>query len=131
MAIIKGYFDEFHSPECKIEKIEFLGEDLIVNIKSELEVYPPHLLAEKHKFLDPCKVEFKSIKYSRQTFNKYDQKTGKYKKEEQEFIREFSQGVKPNIKYKEYFIEGFLLNPKGWVTFDIIAEEFYLDKLKD
>jgi len=130
MAIIKGYFDEFNFPECKIEKFEFIGEDLIVNIKSELAVYPPHPLAGKHKFLDPCKVEFQNIKYSRQTFNEYDDKTGKYK-EEQEFIREFSQGVKPNIKYEEYFIDGFLLNPKGWVTFEIIAEEFYFDNLKD
>jgi hypothetical protein len=53
-------------------------------------------------------------------------------KKEQEFITEFSAGVTSNIEYEEYCIEGFLLNPKkGWVTFDIIAEEFYLDDLKD
>jgi hypothetical protein len=65
MAIIKGYFDEFHFSEFKIEKFEFIGENLIVNIKSEVAVYPPHPLADKHKFLAPCKVEFKKIKYSR------------------------------------------------------------------
>lgn len=130
MAIIKGYFDEFHFSECKIERIEFIGEDLIVNIKSELEIYPPHPLSDKHKFFDPCKVVFKNIKYLQQTLDEYDEKTGKYKKD-QEFIREYSHGLKPNIKYEEYSIEGFLLNPKGWVTLDIIGEEFYFDNLKD
>jgi hypothetical protein len=132
MAIIKGYFEEFHFPECKIENFEFIGDNLIVNIKSELAVYPPHPLADKHKFLDPCKVEFKNIKYSRQTFDEYDEEAREYNKEEQEFITEFSPGVTSNIEYEGYSIEGFLLNPKkGWVTFDIIAEEFYFDDLKD
>jgi len=89
-------------------------------------------LADKHKFLDPCKVEFKNIKYSRQTFDEYDEEAREYNKEEQEFITEFSPGVTSNIEYEGYSIEGFLLNPKkGWVTFDIIAEEFYCDDLKD
>lgn len=80
MAIIKGYFDEFHFSEFKIENFEFIGENLIVNIQSELAVYPPHPLADKHKFLAPCKVEFKNIKYSRQTFDEYDEEAREYKK---------------------------------------------------
>ena len=131
MTIIRGYFDDLHFPECKIQSFEFHGRDLIVNIKSGLEIYPPHPLSVSQSFEEPCKLVIKGVKFSRQSFNEYDEHLKHYEPAK-EFTNkhELNSTAKPD-SCEEYLIEGFLLNPKGWLTWDIFAEDFYLDDLKD
>jgi len=69
------------------------------------------------------------MKHLRRGFCKYDEKSKQYKKE-QKLIAEFNQESDSNRQYKDYGIEGFLLNPLGWLDFEIIAEEFYFDDLR-
>ncbi|MEC4806961.1 MAG: hypothetical protein SAJ72_22105 [Jaaginema sp. PMC 1080.18] len=130
MTIVKGYFDEFHPTECNIENFEIIERDLIINVKSNLEIYPPHPLADTHKFENSCKVIFKNIKYLRRRLSEYQENKKKYKKR-QEFVTEFNQKLNTNIQYNNYGFEGFLLNPPGWLDFEVIAEEFYFDDLKN
>jgi|GEM_PF-1350601 len=134
MTIIKNHFDDLHFPECKIKNFKFQGKNLIINIKSGLEIYPPHPLSASQSFEEPCKLIIRGVRLSKQSFNEYDERLKQYGSA-QELINQHNQNKFDTVAeadlYQEYLIEGFLLNPKGWLTWDILAEDFYLDDLKD
>jgi hypothetical protein len=112
MAIIKGYFEEFHFPECKIEKFEFIGDNLIVNIKSELAVYPPHPLADKHKFLDHCKVEFKKLNIHGKRLMSMMKKQENTTKKSKNLLQSSVQGLHLILSMKGILLRGFCSIPK-------------------
>lgn len=138
MTVVKGYFDELHFTESNIEKFEFIKCDLIVNIKSGLTIFRSHPLSSTHKFAESCKVIFKNVVFSRLIIDEYDESTtsngskaSNSFKEEKKIIHQLDCKPEANVNYEEYGIEGLLLHPKSWVTWDIVAEEFYLDDLKE
>jgi hypothetical protein len=130
MSTVSNHFDDLHFTESKIAGFEFNVNELslTVYIDSGLEVYKPHPLSETTSFTDSCKIIFKGVKSWKKSFDKYDKNTKSYV-ETLEDIENFEID-KPNSIYQTYSIEGFLLKPEGWLTWDVEAEEFYLDDLK-
>jgi hypothetical protein len=128
MTIVADHFEDLHFTESKIERFEFIRNDLIVYIKSGLEVYDPHPLAKTYKFTNTCKIIFKNVKSSKRIFDRYDEISKNYIQPE-EIVEDFKLDS-PSI-HENYSIEGFLLKPQGWITWEIEAEEFYLDDLKN
>lgn len=138
MTVVKGYFDELHFTESNIEKFEFIGCDLIVNIMFGLAIFRSHPLFGKHKFSETCKVIFKNVVFSKILIDEYDEystsegfKAFNGFKDEKEIIHQLECKSAANVNYEEYGIEGVLQHPKAWVTWDIMAEEFYLDDLNE
>ena len=133
MTIIEGYFDEIHFNECKIRGFEFIGRDLIIDIISYLYISRNHPLSGTLKSTDPCRLIFKNVISSVRLFDEYDESIpGRYKPEKK-IIDKLNNitNLDDEIISDEYYIEGFLQSPKGWLTWDICAEKFYLDNLKN
>jgi len=130
MSIVKGYFDDLHFPECKIESFEITQDSITVHIKKGLAIYPPHPLSTTSKFDDPCKVIFKGVISSKRVFNEYNEGQTKGFKQHL-YTNEFNSTYNANIEYPEYFIEGLLIKPLGWIEWEITAAEFYIDDLKN
>jgi len=130
MSIIKGYFDDVHFPECKIESFEITQDSITVNIKKGLEIYPPHPLSAISKFDEPCKVIFKEVISSKRIFNEYNEEQTKGFRQHL-FNNEFDYSCIHSVDYSEYLIEGLLIKPLGWIEWEITAAEFYIDDLKD
>ncbi|WP_414518065.1 hypothetical protein [Nostoc sp. PCC 9305] len=130
MNIVKGYFDDIHFPECKIESFEITQDSIIVNFQTGLEIYPPHPLAATSKFEEPCRAIFKRVKYSKRIFYEYNQGQSKYVNKHL-FTDKFPINNDSNVEYSEYLIEGWLIKPQGWIDWEITAVEFYVDDLKN
>lgn len=132
MTIVKGYYDELHWTECDIESFKFIGCDLEVYIKLGLEVYGEHPLSNTHNPKKPCKVIFSDVISSVRLLNEYDKDLNfNGFKGAKRIIDKLDNKQKFGIKYEDYSIEGVWLEPKSWLTWDIIAQDFYLDDLKD
>ncbi|MEG4345711.1 hypothetical protein QUB70_20890 [Microcoleus sp. A003_D6] len=131
MVLVKGFYDDIHFPESNISGFSFVGNDLKIDIHSGLEIYPPHPLANSHTMSDACCLIFKNVVSSQRTFSIYagDPKTDGFKETNKIFDR--VSEPEPNIAYEEYGVEGVLLEPKAWISWDIVAEEFYVDDLKE
>jgi len=130
MVLVKGFYDDIHFTESNISGFNIVGSDLMIDIHSGLEIYSPHPLANSHTITDPCRLIFKNVVSSKRTFSIYagDPKTDGFKE-----TKTISDNVsKPEFHkaYEEYGVEGVLLEPKAWISWDIIAEEFYVDDLK-
>jgi hypothetical protein len=132
MALVKGYFDELHFTESNISGFEFLGNDLIIHIESGLAIYGEHPLSDSQTMSEPCHLIFKNVIFSERTLNIYagDPKIDGFKGR-QKIIDDVNQAANDKKNYQEYSIEGVLQTPKAWVTWDIVAEEFYIDDLKE
>jgi hypothetical protein len=131
MTYIQGYFDELHFTESNISGFEFLESDLVITIDSGLVIYGEHPLTDSHKMSDPCRLVFKNIVSSKRYLDIYagDPKVDGFK--ESKTIIDNISPVSVGLPCKEYSLEGLLLDPKAWLTWDILAEDFYLDDLKD
>jgi len=130
MSIIKGHFDDLHFPECNIESFEIAQDSITVSIKKGLEIYPPHPLSSTSKFDDPCKVIFKGVISSKRIFNEYIKEQRKGFRQYL-FNDEITCSYDSSMNYSEYFIEGLLIKPLGWIEWEITAADFYIDDLKD
>lgn len=132
MAIVKGYYDEIHFPESKIDGFKFVAGDLIINIESGLAIYGEHPLANSLKMTEPCRLIFKNVTFSQRDLDVYagDPKIDGFK-ETKSITDDVEQSLSPKLS-QEYIVEGVLLTkPQAWVTWKIIAEDFYVDDLKD
>ncbi|RKZ39915.1 MAG: hypothetical protein DRR16_31665 [Candidatus Parabeggiatoa sp. nov. 3] len=132
MALVKGYFDELHFTESTISDFKFLGNDLIIHIESGLAIYGEHPLSGNLTMSESCHVIFKNVIFSERDLDIYagDPKTDGFKGT-QKIIDDVNQPA-TDKNYQEYSIEGVLLQkPTAWVTWDIVAEEFYIDDLKE
>jgi len=128
MVLAKGYFEELHFPESNINGFEILDNDVIIDIHSGLEVYPPHPLANSHTMSDPCRLIFKNVVSFRRTLSVLAGNSQGFK-EHQTVIDKVNDPI-GGVAYEEYCVEGVLLEPKVWISWDIVAEEFYFDDLK-
>lgn len=130
MVLVKGYYDDIHSPESNISGFKFMNNELIINIHSGLEIYPPHPLANSHQMSEPCQLIFKNVVLSERALAIYagDPRTDGFK--EHKTINDCISKPIPGIVYEEYWIDGVLLEPKAYISWRIVAEEFYLDDLK-
>lgn len=132
MAIVKGYYDEIHFTNSNIDGFKFVGKDLIINIKSGLAIYGRHPLADSLKTSDSCRLIFKNVTLSQRDLDIYagNPKTDGFKES-----KTIVDNLNPTSSYKslqEYGVEGVLLTePKAWVDWKIVAEDFYVDDLKD
>ncbi|WP_377479919.1 MAG: hypothetical protein P2A85_11425 [Microcoleus anatoxicus] len=130
MVVVKGFYEDIHFTESNISGFSFVEKDLIIKIHSGLAIYPPHPLANRHTMSEPCCLIFKNVISSQRMFSIYagDPKTDGFK--ETQTISDNVATLEPHKVYEEYGVEGVLLEPKAWISWDIVAEEFYLDDLK-
>lgn len=131
MTRVKGYFEEVHLTECKISSFEFVNSDLIVHIAKGLDIYKPHPLATVLKISDPCEIIFTNIISSHLTLNIYagDPRKDGFK-EERKIVHKINLNSTIESKTEDFFIEGVLLDPLSWASWDIVAENVYIDDLK-
>lgn len=131
VTIANGYFDEIHFTESNIKDFEFVDKDIIINIMSGLEIYSNHLLSSTYQSGEPCKLIFKNVSFSKQIIYDYADCLNKNKfKDKKEVVHQLDYYPNDNVKSEDYFVEGVLQNPQAWLSWDIVAEEFYLDDLK-
>ncbi|MBD2743748.1 hypothetical protein [Coleofasciculus sp. FACHB-1120] len=131
MVLVKGFYDDIHFTESNISGFNIVGNDLMIDIHSGLEIYPPHPLANSHTMSAPCCLIFKNVVSSQRTFSIYagDPKKDGFKETKKVFDK--VSEPEPNKAYEEYGVEGVLLEPKAWISWKIIAEEFSVDDLKE
>ncbi len=131
MTYIRGYFDDLHFTESNISGFQFSGKDLVITIDSGLAIYDEHPLKDHHRMSDPCRLVFKNVVSSQRHLDIYagDPKTDGFR--ESKTVTDKLNNDSTSQSYEEYSLEGVLLQPKAWVTWDILAEDFYLDDLKD
>lgn len=131
MTIVKGFYDDIHFTESNLKNFEFVDDTLIVEIDSGLGIYPPHPLASSHTMSDPCKLIFKNVRLSKRHISIYagDPKIDGFK--ERKIIIDRDTFLNVDESYEDYSIEGVLLEPKAWISWDILAREFYVDDLKN
>lgn len=131
MTLIKGYYDDIHFTESNIGGFEYVENNLIIEIDSGLEIYPPHPLASSHTMADPCKLIFTNVISSKRDLDLYagDPKTDGFKG--REIIIDKASQLEVEEPYQEYGVEGVLLPANAWVTWEIIAEDFFVDDLRN
>lgn len=132
MAIAEGYYDELHWTECKIESFEFIGCNLEVYIKSGLEIYGEHPFSNAHDPKKSCKAIFTNVLSSVRSLNEYDDNPNSNGfKGEKKIVDKLEHQKQSDINYEDYSIEGVWQNPESWLDWEILAENFYLDDLKE
>ena len=131
MATIRGYYDEIYFTESNINKFEFVDNDLIIDIESGLIVSGEHPLADSLKMSDSCRLIFQNVTSSRRDLYIYagDPKVDGFK--ESKTITDDVNSALLSKSSHEYNVEGVLLKePKAWISWNIVAEDFYIDDLK-
>lgn len=134
MTIIEGYFEELDFSQSNIESFEFIDSDLIVNIISCLDISQKHPLFEKRMtWKEPCRIIFEKVVSSVRLFYEYDENSPDNYKPVRKIIDQVNYVYNPDedLAFEEFDIEGLLQSPKGWLSWEICAEKFYLDDLKD
>ena len=131
MAIVRGHYDDIHFPESNIKGFEYVDNDLIIDIESGLEIYPPHPLASSHTMADPCRLILTNVIASKRDLSIYaaNPKIDGFK--ERKIIIDKAVPVEMDRSYQEYWVEGVLLEPKAWISWEIFAREFYVDDLRN
>jgi hypothetical protein len=131
MTKAKGYFDEVQMTECKISSFEFIGSDLVIYIDKGIELYKPHPLAGIISVSEPCKIIFANVMSSIIVLDIYAGDPSKDGfKEEKKVTHQVNPDCSLQPKFEDFFVEGILLNPLSWVSWNIVAETVFIDDLK-
>jgi hypothetical protein len=131
MTIVNIEFDDIHFPESNISGFRFSQNDLIVDIESGLEIYGDYP-SSIHKMSDPCRLVFKNVSSSKRMLDIYagDPKIDGFR-ESKTIVDDLPMHQNSDVSSVEYIVEGVLIEPKSWLTWFILAQDFYFDDLKD
>jgi hypothetical protein len=132
MTIVEMDFDDIHFTESNIAGFEFSQSDLIINFDSGLEIYGNYP-NDIHNVSEPCRLIFKNVSFSRRKLDIYagDPRIDGFKGSETIIDELPAHHNSDHLLLTEYSIEGVFLEPKSWITWDIVAQDFCFDNLKD
>lgn len=133
MTIIEGYIDEFDFSQCSIAGFSFLDRNLIVNIDRHLSLLENHPLCDRD-WTKSCQLIFTKVITSVREFYEYDESLPRGYKPARKIVDRvnYTANLEDNIVFEDFYLEGVLLKyPQGWLSWEIRAEKFYFDDLKD
>jgi hypothetical protein len=133
MDKVEGYFDELHWTESNIKKVIISAGEKSIKLWVEfLEIFPPHPFFKVRTSNETFIAVFENVHTSSLDITEYigDAREGRFKPKitKQDVFRD----GKESDCGKDYSLEGVLLDDCGrkhaWITWDIVAEKFSLER---
>ncbi|HET9239219.1 MAG TPA: hypothetical protein VFO10_18305 [Oligoflexus sp.] len=134
MQKVEGHFEDLHWTECNIKKTVINRSEKNIEVWAEfLEVYPPHPFSRTCKSSDIFIAVFENVHSSKLAITEYigDASEGQVKPTVTK-VDCFREEKEESDCGKEFSLEGVLLDDLGrkhaWISWDIVAEKFYLER---
>jgi hypothetical protein len=131
MAIITGFFEEIGFFESICKSFEWVDNDLVVSFEKGIDIGgSEHPLSDSLKIEEPCNLIFKDVVQSKLKISTLISQPNNF--DVLNIEKEDLPGKKSNIEYSDFYMEGTMRagEPKGWFTWDVVADSMILDNLK-